>query len=103
MEEREPEGMMTSPIGMESGDSASDLDMITPDNGILTTAVPSNETEITFPDLIPYTLYSCYASASTSAGEDNFTVQLEARTDDKSGIENCVLIQAQHYSITGSQ
>ncbi len=70
---------MTSPIGMESGDS------------ILTIAVPSNETEITISDLIPNTLYSCYASASTSVGEGNFTAQLEAQTDDKSGTENIVL------------
>ena len=86
--------MMTSPIGMESGDSASDLDTITSDNSILTIVVPSNETEITFPGLIPYTLYSCYASANTSAGEGNFTVQIEARTDDKSGI------QARNYNTT---
>ena len=64
-----------------------DLDVITSDNSILTIiVVPSNETEITFPDLTPSTLYSCYASANTSAGEGNFTVQLKARTDDKSGI-----------------
>ena len=87
MEEREQDETTTSSIGMESGDSASDLDVITSDNSILTIiVVPSNETEITFPDLTPYTLYSCYASANTSAGEGNFTVQLKARTDDKSGI-----------------
>ena len=70
--------MMKSSIGMEPGDSASE-------NSILTIVADSNETEITLPGLIPYTLYSCYASANTSAGEGNFTVQLEARTDDKSG------------------
>ena len=79
MEEREQDGTTTSPIGMESGDSASE-------NSILKMVVHSNETEITFPGLIPYTLYSCYASANTSAGEGNFTVQVVARTDDKSGI-----------------
>ena len=82
MEARELDMVMTSQIGMESGDSASGF---TPESPILTVVVPSNETEITFPNLIPHTLYNCYASASTSAGEGNFTVQLAARTDDKSG------------------
>ena len=91
--------MTTSQIGMKSGDSASDLDMHTPESPILTVMVPSNETEITFPDLIPYTLYSCYAAASTSAGEGNFTVQLAARTDDKSGKENILNTTVLHLSI----
>ena len=94
MEERQQGGTTTSSIGMESGDSASNNDLITPDNSILTMTVPSNETEITFPGLIPYTLYSCYASANTSAGEGNFTVQVVARTDDKSGM------LAQNYNTT---
>ena len=89
MEEQEPDGMMPSQIGIGSGDSA---DVLTPDNRILTIVVPGNETEITFPDLIPYTLYSCYASANTSAGEGKFTDSLTARTDDKSGTANFAYI-----------
>ena len=75
--------MMSSGIGMGSGDSTSESDMLSPNNStVQTVAVPSNETEVTFPDLVPYTMYSCYASASTSAGEGNFTSQLTARTDE---------------------
>ena len=55
MEARELDMMMTSEIGMGSGDSASGLHMFTPESPVLTVVVPSNETEITFPDLIPYT------------------------------------------------
>ena len=83
MEAPEPEVVMASGIGMGSGDSASELDMLAPDNTtVLTVVVPGNETEVTFPDLVPYTVYSCHASGSTSAGEGNFTVQLTARTDE---------------------
>ena len=78
---------MTSQVGMGSGDSA---DVLKPESStnILTIVVPGNETEITFPHLIPYTLYSCYASANTSAGEGKFPDSLTARTDDKSGTES---------------
>ena len=68
---------------MESGDSASESDMLASDNStVLIVVVPGNETEVRFPDLVPYTVYSCYASANTSAGEGNFTARLRARTDE---------------------
>ena len=74
---------ISSGIGMGSGDSASKSDMLAPDNStVRIVVVPGNETEVIFPDLVPYTVYSCYASASTSAGEGNFTAQLTARTDE---------------------
>ena len=78
---------MTSQVGMGSGDSA---DVLKPDSStsILTIVVPGNETEITFPNLIPHTLYTCYASGSTSAGEGKFTDPLAVQTDDKSGTES---------------
>lgn len=83
--------MMTE-IGLESGDSASESDALKAENTtVLTVEVSSNETEVTFPDLIPYTVYSCYASASTKAGEGNFTVQLTARTDHTSGTKKFYL------------
>jgi hypothetical protein len=82
--------MMTSGIGMGSGDSTSESDVLSPDNStVLTVVVPGNETEVTFPDLVPYTVYSCYAFASTSAGEGNFTSQLTARTDESG---RCIII-----------
>ena len=75
--------MMTSGIGMGSRDSASESDMLSPNKStVLIVVVPGNETKVTFPNLVPYTVYSCYASASTSAGEGNFTSQLTARTDE---------------------
>ena len=81
--------MMASGIRMESGDSASESDMFAQDNRtVLVVVVPGNETEVTFPDLVPYTVYRCYASASTSAGEGNFTVQLTARTDESGKEKN---------------
>ena len=83
MEAPESETVMSSGIGMGTGDSASEPDMLAPDNRtFLTVVVPGNETEVTFPDLVPYTVYSCYASANTSAGEGNFTARLTARTDE---------------------
>ena len=67
---------------MESEDSL-ESDMLAPDNSTkLAVVVAGNETDVVFPNLVPYTVYSCYASASTSAGEGNFTVQLAARTDE---------------------
>lgn len=72
--------MTISEIGSGSGDLS---DMLAPDNStLLIVVVSGNETEVTFPDLVPYTVYSCYASASTSAGEGNFTFELTARTDE---------------------
>ena len=83
MEAPEPDMVMASGIGMGSGDSALESNMLAPDNStVLTVVVPGNETEVTFPDLVPYTVYSCHASASTSAGEGNFTTRLTARTDE---------------------
>lgn len=78
MEVPEPEpDMVSSGIGIGLGDSTS------PSNStVLEIVVPGNETEVTFPSLVPYTEYSCYASASTSAGEGNFTDELTARTDE---------------------
>ena len=84
--------MMSSGIGMGSGDSTSESDMLSPDNStVQTVTVPSNETEVTFQNLVPYTVYSCYASASTSAGEGNFTSQLTARTDESGNYQGILL------------
>ena len=70
--------MMTSGTGSDSAESG----MLAPDNTTQLIIVAGNETNIVFPNLVPYTMYSCYASASTSAGEGNFTVPVAARTDE---------------------
>ena len=57
-------------------------------NTTLSVTLSGNENETLFPDLIPYTYYSCYVSANTSAGEGNFSIHLTARTDESSGYKN---------------
>ncbi len=54
-------------------------------NTTLSVTLPGNKSESLFPDLIPFTYYSCYLSANTSAGEGNFSIRLIARTDESSG------------------
>ena len=75
--------MGTSGMGTGFGEMMVDPDTLTPENiTTLVVTVAGNETEVTFPNLIPYTVYSCFASASTSAGEGNFTSEISARTDE---------------------
>ena len=76
--------MAVSGMGGGSGD-ASESDMLGLDidnRVVLMVAVAGNETEVTFPNLVPYTVYNCSASASTSAGEGNTTDEVAARTDE---------------------
>ena len=88
--------METSGMGSGFGDSP-DSDTLIPDNStVLIVTVAGNETGVTFPNLTPYTVYSCFASASTSAGEGNFTSPTAAQTDE-SGIEELTgSIKQQH-------
>ena len=75
--------MGASGMGTGFGEMMVDPDTLTPENiTTLVVTVAGNETEVTFPNLIPYTIYSCFASASTSAGEGNFTSEISARTDE---------------------
>ena len=107
---QEPDSdMMMSGIGIEPEDSSESV-MLSPDNSTeLLVVVAGNETDVLFPNLIPYTVYICYASASTSAGEGNFTIEVSARTDEsgtyfvvslvyvvyvKTGVTNCSML---HY------
>ena len=75
--------MGASGMGTGFGEMMVDPDTLVPENiTTLTVTVAGNETEVTFPNLIPYTVYSCLASASTSAGEGNFTGETAGRTDE---------------------
>lgn len=44
--------------------------------------VSSNDTEVRFSGLMPYTTYECFVTASTSVGESNFSSIVTARTDE---------------------
>ena len=74
--------MEMSEMGSRSEDPA-ESGMLAPSNStVLVVTVAGNETAVTFPNLVPYTVYTCFGSASTSAGEGNFTAQLTATTDE---------------------
>ena len=70
-----------------SGETSGEIeDVIFPEyNTTLSLTLPGNENGTLFPDLTPYTYYSCYVSANTSTGEGNFSIGVIARTDESSG------------------
>lgn len=78
-------------MGGGSGDaSESDMLGLGDDSMVLMVVVAGNETEVTFPNLVPYTVYNCSASASTSAGEGNATDEVTARTDESGKLYSCI-------------
>jgi hypothetical protein len=73
------------PESFGSGSGETEDGIFPESNTTLSVTLPGNKNETLFPDLIPFTYYSCYLSANTSAGEGNFSIRLIARTDESSG------------------
>ena len=79
-----PETFDSSAYG--SGEPGEIDDVFFPEfNATLSLTLLGDVNATLFPDLAPYTNYSCYVSASTSAGEGNFSIGVIARTDESGG------------------
>ena len=80
-----------------SGETEEPISSSFESNLTLSVTLPGNETETLFPDLMPFTFYSCYVSANTSAGEGNFSIHVVGRTDESS--ECLKLLHMQQMSL----
>ncbi len=60
------------------------------DMKVITVGARINHSSL-FPGLRPYTVYNCFVSCNTSAGESNVSQSVSARTDESSKLERTYL------------